>query len=146
LLSHIRQASLLLVQSSYQRLAVEGYGMYGHFADIKMAMALGLHKALQSYDPALGVPFMIYKNRFLKSEVHNYIRTMRTDYSVPTAAKYAVFRKAMALYNEFENKSDEATLKRIAREIRHSTAFYRHIRHGSSLSCCNSIHRPLWLR
>ena len=69
------------------RLAVEGYGMYGHFADIKMVMALGMHKALQSYDPALGVPFMIYKNRFLKSEVPNYIRTMRTGYSVPTAAK-----------------------------------------------------------
>ena len=64
------------------RLAVGGYGMYGHFADIKRTMALGMHKALQSYDPALGVPFMIYKNRFIKSEIHNYIRTMQTGYSV----------------------------------------------------------------
>ncbi len=109
------------------RLAVEGYGMYGHFADIKMAMALGMHKALQSYDPALGVPFMIYKNRFIKSEVHNYIRTMRTGYSIPTAARYAVLRKAMALYHEFDKKSDEATLERIAREIRHSVKYTREI-------------------
>ena len=109
------------------QLAVEGYGMYGHFADIKMAMALGMHKALQSYDPALGVPFMIYKNRFIKSEVHNYIRTMRTGYSVPTAAKYAVLRKAMALYNELGKKSDEATLERIALEIRHSVIYTREI-------------------
>ena len=109
------------------RLAVEGYGMYGHFADIKMAMALGMHKALQSYDPALGVPFMIYKNRFIKSEVHNYIRTMRTGYSVPTAAKYAVLRKTMALYHELGKKSDEATLEQIAREIRHSVKYTREI-------------------
>ena len=109
------------------RLAVEGYGMYGHFADIKMALALGLHKALQSYDPALGVPFMIYKNRFIKSEIHNYIRTMRTGYSVPTAAKYAVLRKTMALYNELGKKSDEATLERIAREIRHSVKYTREV-------------------
>ncbi len=109
------------------RLAVEGYGMYGHFADIKMAMALGMHKALQSYDPALGVPFMIYKNRFIKSEVHNYIRTMRTGYSVPTAAKYAVLRKTMALYNELGKKSDEATLERIACEIRHSVKYTHEI-------------------
>ena len=109
------------------RLAVEGYGMYGHFADIKMAMALGMHKALQSYDPALGVPFMIYKNRFIKSEVHNYIRTMRTGYSVPTAAKYAALRKAMALYHELGKKSDEATIEQIAREIRHSVKYTREI-------------------
>lgn len=87
--------------------------MHGHFADLKMAMALGMHKALQSYEPELGVPFMVYKNRFIKSEVHNYIRTMRTGYSVPTAAKYAVFRKAMALYHELDKKSDEATLGRL---------------------------------
>ena len=109
------------------RIAVEGYGMYGHFADIKMAMALGLHKALQSYDLELGVPFMIYKNRFIKSEVHNYIRTMRTGYSVPTAARYAVLRKAMAPYHAFDKKSDEATLERIAREIRHSMKYTREI-------------------
>ena len=109
------------------RIAVEGYGMYGHFADIKMLMALGMHKALKSYDPTLGVPFMIYKNRFIKCEVHNYIRTMRTGYSVPTAARYAVLRKAMALYHEFDKKSDEATLERIAREIRHSVKYTREI-------------------
>jgi DNA-directed RNA polymerase specialized sigma subunit len=109
------------------RLVVEDYDMYGHFADIKMALALGLHKALQSYDPALGVPFMIYKNRFIKSEIHNYIRTMRTGYSVPTAAKYAALRKAMALYNELGKKSDEATIEQIAREIRHSVKYTREI-------------------
>ena len=109
------------------RLAVEGYGMYGHFADIKMTMALGMHKALQSYDPELGVPFMIYKNRFIKSEIHNYIRTMRTGYSVPTAAKYAVLRKTMALYHELGKKTDEATIEQIAREIRHSVKYTREI-------------------
>ena len=109
------------------RLAVEGYGMYGHFADIKMAMALGMHKALQSYDPALGVPFMIYKNRFIKSEVHNYIRTILTDCSVPAAAQYPLLRKTMALYNELGKKSDEATLEQIAREIRHSVKYTREI-------------------
>ena len=101
--------------------------MYSHFADIKMAMALGLHKALQSYDPSVGVPFMIYKNRFMKSEVHTYIRTMRTGYSVPSAAKYAVLRKAMELYHNYNDKSDDATIERIAREIRHSMKYTREI-------------------
>lgn len=42
-------------------------------------------------------------------EVHEYIRTMRTGFTVQNNDKYLRLRKAMRLYREFGNKSDDAT-------------------------------------
>ncbi|MBR6508972.1 MAG: hypothetical protein IKT38_00005, partial [Clostridia bacterium] len=50
-------------------------------------------------------------------EVHEYIRTMRTGFTVQSYDEYLRLRKAMRLYREFGNKSDDATMEKIAEAI-----------------------------
>lgn len=61
---------------------VQDYAMYGHFIDIKQAYVIGLPKALQEYDPNRNVPFIVYKEYSAMRDVHEYIRTMRTGFTV----------------------------------------------------------------
>ena len=96
---------------------VQDYAMYGHFLDIKQAYVSGMLKALQEYDPKRGVPFIVYKEYAAMREVHEYIRTMRTGFTVQSYDEYLRLRKAMRLYREFGNKSDDATLEKIAEAI-----------------------------
>ena len=96
---------------------VQDYAMYGHFLDIKQAYVIGMLKALQGYDPERGVPFIVYKEYAAMREVHEYIRTMRTGFTVQSNDEYLRLRKAMRLYREFGNKSDDATLEKIAEAI-----------------------------
>ena len=96
---------------------VQNYAMYGHFLDIKQAYVIGMLKALQDYDPERGVPFIVYKEYAAMGEVHEYIRTMRTGFTVQSNDEYLRLRKAMRLYREFGNKSDDATLEKIAKAI-----------------------------
>ena len=91
--------------------------MYGHFLDIKQAYVIGMLKALQGYDPERGVPFIVYKEYAAMREVHEYIRTMRTGFTVQSYDEYLRLRKAMRLYREFGNKSDDVTLEKIAEAI-----------------------------
>ena len=96
---------------------VQDYAMYGHFLDIKQAYVIGMLKALQGYDPERGVPFIVYKEYAAIREVHEYIRTMRTGFTVQSYDEYLRLRKAMRLYREFGNKSDDVTLEKIAEAI-----------------------------
>ncbi|MBR6507504.1 MAG: hypothetical protein IKT37_07900, partial [Clostridia bacterium] len=96
---------------------VQDYAMYGHFLDIKQAYVIGMLKALQDYDPERGVPFIVYKEYAAMREVHEYIRSMRTGFSVQSYDEYLRLRKAMRLYREFGNKSDDSTLEKIAEAI-----------------------------
>ena len=96
---------------------VQDYAMYGHFLDIKQAYVIGMLKALQEYDPERGVPFIVYKEYAAMREVHEYIRTMRTGFTVQSHDEYLRLRKAMRLYREFGNKSDDATIEKIAEAI-----------------------------
>ena len=96
---------------------VQDYSMYGHFLDIKQAYVIGMLKALQEYDPERGVPFIVYKEYAAMREVHEYIRTMRTGFTVQSYDEYLRLRKAMRLYREFGNKSDDATIEKIAEAI-----------------------------
>lgn len=95
---------------------VQEYSMRGHFIDLKQAAVFGIMKALANYDIFLGVPFLVYKEHYVKNEVDNYIRTMRTGYTVQSGDEYKLLRKAMALYNKY-GKSDEDTIARIAAEL-----------------------------
>ena len=99
------------------RAIVQDYAMYGHFLDIKQAYVIGMLKALQEYDPERGVPFIVYKEYAAMREVHEYIRSMRTGFSVQSYDEYLRLRKAMRLYREFGNKSDDATMEKIAEAI-----------------------------
>ena len=96
---------------------VQDYAMYGHFLDIKQAYVIGMLKALQEYDQERGVPFIVYKEYAAMREVHEYIRTMRTGFTIQSNDEYLRLRKAMRLYREFGNKSDDATIEKIAEAI-----------------------------
>lgn len=96
--------------------AVQEYSMRGHFINLKQAAVYGILKALANYDISLGVPFLVYKEYYVKNEIDDYIRTMRTGYTVQSGDEYKLLRKAMALYNKY-GKSDDETISRIAADI-----------------------------
>ena len=91
--------------------------MQWHFADLKQAYIFGIYKALQKYDISTGVPFLIFKEHYVKNEIDKYISTMRTGYSVQRVDEYRTLRKAMALYAKYEYKFDDETITIIAAEI-----------------------------
>ena len=91
------------------------YSMQGHFADIKDVCAIGLLKALSKYPADSKVPFITYKTRTMWKEVHRYIRTMRTGFSIPSDSEYQKVRKVMHLYNICKNKKDPDALETISK-------------------------------
>ena len=101
------------------RTAIERYSMQGHFADIKQACVTGIFKALHSYDKSKDRDFITYKVRIMWNEIHEYIRQMRTGYTVPSESKYRTLRHIMKLYAEF-GYSNEA-IGKIAKEVNLST-------------------------
>lgn len=100
---------------------VQDYAMYGHFADIKQAYVIGLLKALKDYDPKRDVPFIVYKKYAAMREVHEYIRTMRTGFTIQSNDEYLRLRKAMRLFREYGGKADNDTIKKVADNIGTST-------------------------
>ena len=96
---------------------VQENAMQGHFADLKQAYIFGICKALQKYDISTGVPFLIFKELYVKNEIDNYISTMRQGYSVQSVDEYRTLKKAMALYAKYEYKFDDETINIIATEI-----------------------------
>ena len=93
---------------------VQEYAMQGHFVDLKQAYVFGMLKALKKYDSSLGVPFLVYKEYYVKNEVDEYIRTMRHGYTMQSADEQKTARKTMALYREHEYKTDDITIRKIA--------------------------------
>ena len=99
---------------------VQENAMQGHFADLKQAYVFGIYKALQKYDISTGVPFLIFKEHYVKNEIDKYISTMRTGYSVQRVDEYRTLKKVMALYAKYEYKFDEETMAKIANAIEKS--------------------------
>lgn len=95
---------------------VERYSMQGHFADIKQACVTGIFKALQGYDKAEHGSFLTYKVRIMWNEIHEYIRQMRTGYTVPSESKYRTLRCIMRLYSEYGYSSE--AISRISKEVK----------------------------
>ena len=96
---------------------VQETAMQGHFADLKQAYIFGIYKALQKYDISTGVPFLIFKELYVKNEIDNYIRTIQMGYSIQSVDEYRTLKKAMALYAKYEYNFDEKTITKIAAEI-----------------------------
>ena len=97
---------------------VQDYAMPGHFADLKSACVFAMLKALQNYDVTKNKSFENYYTEFyVKRAVHEYVRTMRTGYTIPTEDEDAKLRKIMALYRENGYKNDDETIGRIAAEL-----------------------------
>lgn len=109
------------------------YKMEEHFADIKLAMAYGLCKALVNYDISKS-PFFPYANRYMEREAHNYIRTMRTGYSVQSEFEYARLRKAMAIYKDLGSEFTEETIAQVATQIGESYEKTKSIIEGGILT------------
>ena len=103
---------------------VQEYAMQGHFSDIKSACVFGLLQALQSYIKEKG-PFVPYARYEIKRAVDDYIRTMRTGFTVPTDTEYYLLRTAMRLYTEHDCKMDDATLAAIGEKIRRKPEYVR---------------------
>ncbi len=103
---------------------VQDFAMPGHFADIKSACVFGLLQALQSYIKEKG-PFVPYARYEIKRAVDDYIRTMRTGFTVPTDTEYYLLRTAMRLYAEHDYKTDDATLAIIGEKIHRKPEYVR---------------------
>lgn len=96
---------------------VQETAMQGHFADLKQAYVFGIYKALQKYNIATGVPFLIFKEFYVKNEIDAYISTMLQGYSVHSMDEYRTLKKAMALYAKYEYNFDEETITKIAQKL-----------------------------
>lgn len=93
------------------------FSMEDHFSGIKSACVYGIWLAVMSYDPAKGVPFLSYKDHFLQNEVHNYIRTMRPGFTVPTRSEYEILRKIMRQFYSIGGKLDDSTVVRVSNAV-----------------------------
>lgn len=109
------------------------YKMDEHFADIKQAMAYGLCKALVNYDISKSL-FFPYANRYMEREAHNYIRTMRTGYSVQSEFEYARLRKALAIYKDLGGEFTKETIAQVATQIGESYEKTKSIIEGGILT------------
>ena len=109
------------------------YSMEEHFADIKQAMVYGLCKALINYDISIA-PFLPYAQRYMEREAHNYIRTMRTGYSVQSEFEYARLRKVMDVFNHSGGEFTEETISQVATQIGESYEKTKSIIEGGILT------------
>lgn len=107
--------------------------MEDHFADIKQALAFDICKALVNYDISKS-PFFPYANRYMEREVHNYIRTMRTGYSIHSEFEYARLRKAMAIYKDLGEEITEEIISQVAEKIGESYEKTKSIIEGGILT------------
>lgn len=92
------------------------YAVQGHFPDLKQACVQGLLEALDGYEKEKG-PFIPYAERTVERAMHDYVRTMRTGCSVPNDTEYYLLRKAMRLFVEYGEKTDDETIAAIAADI-----------------------------
>lgn len=109
------------------------YNMDGHFADIKQSLVTGLCNALLNYDISIS-PFLPYAQRYMEHEAHNYIRTMRTGYSVQSKFEYARLRKAMAIYKDLGEETTEEIISQVAEKIGESYEKTKSIIEGGILT------------
>ena len=105
---------------------VQDYAMYGHFLDIKQAYITGMYKALMKYDLSRNVPFVVFKEYAAMREVHDYIRTMR-GLTIQSSDEYLRLRKVMRLYREYGQKTDDATIQRIASELQEKPGLIKNL-------------------
>ena len=100
--------------------------MQEHFADLKQAYIAGLLKALGKYTPG-GASFVSFKEYYAEREIFDYIRSMRTGFTIQSLAEYAKLRKAMAVWDKYDRSYTDATIEAVAAELREiADDVYRH--------------------
>jgi DNA-directed RNA polymerase specialized sigma subunit len=113
---------------------VNEYGMYGHFLDLKQVYVIGMVNALQRYDISRGVPFLVFKEFYAMNEVHTYIRTMRTGYTVQSSYADEQLRKVMWEFSKRGYRYDNEILAAISKETGISPKNVDEILQGGMLS------------
>ena len=108
--------------------------MQEHFADLKQAYVAGLLKALSKYTPDGGAPFVSFKEYYVEREIFDYIRCMRTGFTVQSLAEYAKLRKAMAVWDKYDHSYDDAVLEMVAAELGETTDDTKEILLGGLLN------------
>lgn len=112
------------------------YAMEGHFDGLKGAYLLGLTLALQKYDKSRGASFLAFKDFYINTAIHDYIRTMRTGYTIQSRDEDAMLRKAMAIFAEQDHRTDDETIGIIAREINRKPATVRELLQAGKRNMC----------
>lgn len=74
------------------------YAVMEHWKDIKAEIVATLWEAVQSYDPSCNVDFLATVQHKIDRSIHNYIRTMRSGFSVHSEGEYKRLRSIMAEY------------------------------------------------
>ena len=95
--------------------------MQEHFADLKQAYISGLLKALGKYTPDGGASFVSFKEHYAEREILDYIRSMRTGFTVQSLAEYAKLRKAMAVWDKYDRNYADDAIEAVAAEIGETT-------------------------
>lgn len=109
---------------------IGNYAMEGHFDGLKGAYLLGLTQALQNYDKSRGASFLSFKEFYINTAIHDYIRTMRTGYTIQSRDEDAMLRKAMAIFAEHNYRNDDETIGMIAQEINRKPETVRELLQG----------------
>lgn len=91
--------------------------MQEHFADLKQAYITGLLKALSKYTPDGGASFVSFKEHYAEREILDYIRSMRTGFTVQSLAEYAKLRKAMAVWDKYDRSYADTAIEAVASEL-----------------------------
>lgn len=95
--------------------------MQGHFADLKQAYIAGLLKALAKYTSDGGASFVSFKEYYVEREILDYIRSMRTGFTVQSLAEYSKLRKAMAVWDKYDRSYADTAIEAVAAELGETT-------------------------
>lgn len=70
----------------------------------------------------------------MEREAHNYIRTMRTGYSIQSEFEYARLKKAMAIYTDLGGEYSEDTITKVSEQLGESYEKTKSIIEGGILT------------
>ena len=94
------------------------YKQDGLFGDIKQAIVLGMYKALKNYDVSQNVPFLFYKEPYVKREIMECFRQTQMGFTAQSIYEHSKLRKAMAIWEEHKRDYSAETIQFIADEIK----------------------------
>ena len=113
------------------REAATYYAVAEHWQDLKSEIIATLWDAVQSYDPSCNVDFLVSVQRKIARSIHNYIRTMRSGFSVHSEGEYKRLRSIMAEYRSKSLQDQPIDTEEMARRWGISEALLIEILQGA---------------
>ena len=90
------------------------------FLDVKQSIVLGMYKALKNYDISQNIPFIFYKEPYVKREIREFFRQLKMGLTAQSIYEHSKLRKAMAIWEEHKRDYSAETIQHIAEEIKES--------------------------